>query len=238
MVNKKVSELSIFFPFWNEEENIERVVKNAIAIAHKVSKKWEIIMVDDGSIDNTLPLMQKLAKEDARLRIISHEPNRGYGAALREGFTHSRYNTVVFTDGDGQFDFSQVDHFIEKIDKADIVIGYRKKRRDHPFRHLLMNFLKIWDFIFFGFYFRDIDCGFKMFTKKSIEKIMPLTSEGAMITTEILAKAKRAGLKIEEVEVNHYPRKYGDQSGGNIRVIIRAVKESLILWKELQYGKS
>ena len=222
----KLSELSIFFPFWNEEKNIHSVVEKAIRVAPTVSDKWEIIMIDDGSSDNTLEIARELERENKSLRAISHMPNRGYGAALREGFANARFEFIVFNDGDGQFDFSEVSKFIENIDKADIVIGYRKKRYDHPFRHILMNLLKIWDLIFFGFYFKDIDCGFKLFKKSSLEKIYPLRSEGAMITTEILAKAKKAGLKIEQVEVTHYPRKFGDQSGGNIRVILRAVVET------------
>lgn len=236
----KVPELSIFFPFWNEEQNLESVVKKAIPVAEKVAEKWEIIMVDDGSSDKTLEIARKLAKEDERLIAVAHDSNRGYGAALKTGFTTARYNLVVFNDGDGQFDLGEIDKFLEKIDKCDLVIGYRKKRLDNPFRHILMNLLKIWDFVFFGFRFRDIDCGFKLFTKEALSKIMPFSSEGAMITTEILARAKKANLKILEVEVNHYPRIYGDQSGGNLRVILRAIKESLLLWKNLNfnYGRS
>jgi len=237
-MNKKLPSLSIFFPFWNEEKNIEKVVKNAISVVGKIAIEWEIIMVDDGSSDKTLEIAQKLAKDDTRLRAISHQPNRGYGAALKEGFKNARYDVIVFTDGDGQFDFSEVSRFIEKIDKADIVMGYRKKRRDHPFRRFLMNLLKVWDFVFFGFYYKDIDCGFKMFKKKSFQQIMPFKSEGAMITTEILAKAKRKGLKIAQVQVSHYPRKYGDQSGGNLRVILRAIRESFRLWVNLYYGRA
>lgn len=234
----KVSDLSIFFPFWNEEKNIEKVVKSAIPVAEKVAKKWEIIMVDDGSSDDTLKIAQKLAEEDSRLIAISNETNRGYGAALKTGFEKAHYNLVVFTDGDSQFDFSQVAKFLEKIIDADIVIGYRRKRLDHPTRHILMNLLKIWDFVFFGFYFRDIDCGFKLFKKEALEKIMPLKSEGAMITTEILARAKRKRLKIAQVEVSHYSRLYGDQSGGNLRVIFRAIKESFFIWRDLHYGRN
>lgn len=225
----KLSELSIFFPFWNEEENIRPLVEKAIGVAEKVSDKWEIIMIDDGSSDKTLKIARELEQKNKNLRAISHMPNRGYGAALREGFANSKFDYVVFCDGDGQFDFSEVSKFIEKIDGADIVIGYRKKRYDHPFRHILMNLLKIWDLIFFGFYFKDIDCGFKLFRKSALEKIYPLRSEGAMITTEILAKTKRAKLKIEQVQVTHYPRKYGDQSGGNLRVILRAILETFKL---------
>ena len=232
----KVSQLSIFFPFWNEEGNIESVVKKAIPVAEKVAHEWEIIMVDDGSSDKTLEIANKLAASNPNLIVAAHKKNRGYGAALKTGFEKAKFNLVVFNDGDGQFDFSEVEKFLEKIDKADIVIGYRKKRLDNPFRHLLMTLLKIWDFVFFRFRFKDIDCGFKLFKKEALKKILPLDSEGAMITTEILARAKKAGLKITEVEVNHYPRIYGDQSGGNLRVILRAVRESFLLWKNLNFN--
>ena len=230
----RVSELSIFFPFWNEEENIKEVVEKAIKVAENVADKWEILMIDDGSSDKTLDIARDLERKHSNLRAISHMPNRGYGAALREGFANSRYGLVVFNDGDGQFDFSEVNKFLEKVENADIVIGFRKKRFDHPFRHLLMNLLKIWDLIFFGFYFKDIDCGFKLFRKDALGEIYPLYSEGAMITTEILAKAKRAKLRIEQVEVTHYPRIYGDQSGGNVRVILRAILETFKVWYSLK----
>jgi glycosyltransferase involved in cell wall biosynthesis len=233
----KLNSLSIFFPFWNEEKNIERVVKSAIPVAKKVAEKWEIIIIDDGSSDDTPKIAKKLASENQNIRVISHYPNRGYGAALKSGFTNAKYDYVVFNDGDGQFDFSEVTKFVDKIQDADIVIGLRKKRLDHPFRHLLMNLLKIWDFIFFGFYFKDIDCGFKMFKKQALKKILPLYSEGAMITTEILAKAKRNKLKITQVEVSHFPRKFGNSSGGNLRVVLRAIFESLLLWNDLNLRK-
>lgn len=237
-MNKKVPALSIFFPFWNEEKNIEEVLKNAIPVAEKLAEKWEIIAIDDGSTDKTLKIAEKIAENNPNIIIVSRNSNRGYGAALKSGFEKAKYDLIVFTDGDGQFDFSQVDKFLKKIEKSDIVIGYRKKRFDNPIRHVLMNLLKIWDFVFFGFIYRDIDCGFKMFKKEALKKILPLKSEGAMITTEILAKAKRAGLKISQVEVTHYPRIYGDQSGGNLRVIVRAIRESFALFWEFHYGRN
>src|SRR6185312_6954311 len=189
--------------------------------------------------DKTAEIGNMLQKSDpTHLRIISLKQNRGYGAALKAGLSSAQYDLVVFTDGDDQFDFSEVIKFLGKAEKADIVIGRRKRRVDHPFRHVLMYLLKIWDFAFFGFYYKDIDCGFKLFTRRALTQIMPLQSEGAMITTEILARAKRAHLKVVEVDVTHYPRKFGDQSGGNLRVITRAVRESLVLWKNLHYGRA
>ncbi len=231
---KKISNLSIFFPFWNEEMNIEKVVTTAIPHIKKIAEKWEIIIVDDGSVDKTLEKAEKLAKDNQNIRVISHSPNRGYGAALKAGFENSKFDYVVFTDGDAQFDFGEIYRFVEEINKNDIVIGYRKKRQDNKVRHILMNLLKAWDYVFFKFWFKDIDCGFKMFKKSALDEIMPFRSEGAMITTEILAKSVRKKLKIKEVEVTHYPREFGNQSGANLAVIIRAVLESLILWWDIR----
>ncbi len=232
-MQKKLPELSIFFPFWNEEKNVKYVVENAIEVAGKIADVWEIIIVDDGSSGKTYQLGQEMASRNNNVSLISHKPNRGYGAALKEGFSNAKYKYVVFTDGDRQFDFSEVSKLIELIGSCDIVIGFRKKRRDDLSRHVLMNMLKVWDYIFFRFYFKDIDCGFKLFKKDALDKIMPLRSEGAMITTEILAKATRKKLKIKEVEVNHFPREYGNQTGANLPVVIRAVLESFILWFDI-----
>ncbi|HVA96226.1 MAG TPA: glycosyltransferase family 2 protein [Candidatus Acidoferrales bacterium] len=235
----KLKELSIFFPFWNEEENIEKVVENAKGIAEDVAQKWEIIMVDDGSNDNTLQIAEQLAANDKRLRVVTHQPNRGYGAALAAGFANAQYEYIVFTDGDMQFDFSEITKFIDKIHKADIVIGYREKRRDTMLfkRLLLMYLLKVWDRMLFRFSYKDIDCAFKMFHKEAVEQLMPLRSEGAMVSTEILAKATIKKMKIIEVGVTHYPRVEGHQSGANVPVVIRAILESFILWWDLKNGR-
>lgn len=232
-MQNKLPELSIFFPFWNEEKNIEKVIESAIPIANTTADVWEIIIIDDGSSDKTFEIAKELSRKHKNVKVITHSPNRGYGAALKEGFENAQYKYIVFSDGDGQFDFSQVEKFVHEIKNADIVIGFRKQRRDNAVRHVLMYLLKIWDFAFFRFYYRDIDCGFKMFKKSALIEIMPLRSEGAMITTEIFAKARKKGLKIREVEVDHYARRYGDQSGANVAVLIRAILESFILWFDI-----
>ena len=236
-MKSKLPELSIFFPFWNEEKNIDKVAQSAIDIAPTIAEKWEVLLIDDGSSDKTYEkAMQIKAKHPNNISVISHQPNRGYGAALKSGLEHSKYDYVVFMDGDLQFDISQIDRFIEEISDADIVIGFRKKRRDEKLfkRLLLMNMLKVWDFVLFGFYFKDIDCGFKMFRRSAIDAITPLRSEGAMVTTEILAKSKKKNLRIKQVGVDHFPRKYGEQTGANLFVIFRAVLESLTLFSDIK----
>lgn len=235
-MTKKLKELTIFFPFWNEEKNIEQVVTKAIEIIPTVAENFEILLIDDGSSDDTLKRARKLSEKHSFIRVIAHRVNRGYGAALRSGFDNAKYDMVVFTDGDLQFDLSEITKFVNEIEHADIVIGYRKKRRDHKRfkRLLLMNLLKIWDFVLFGFYFKDIDCGFKMFRKDALNQIGPFHSEGAMITTEILAKATKKKLRIVQVGVEHYERKYGDQTGANLFVIIRAILESFTLFSDIK----
>lgn len=233
-MSEKLSELSLFFPFWNEEKNIEQVTLRAIPVIEHVAKKWEIILVDDGSTDKTPLIAEELAKKYKNIRVVRNHPNRGYGAALKTGFENAQYAYIAFTDGDLQFDISEITKFIEKIDKADIVIGYREQRRDPLLRHILMICLKIWDYIFFKFFFKDIDCGFKLFRKEALDRIMPLRSEGAMITTEILAKAKAKKLKILQVGVNHLPRQHGVSSGGNFSVITRAMLETFILYWDIK----
>jgi glycosyltransferase involved in cell wall biosynthesis len=226
---KKVKSLSIFFPFWNEEKNIEKVVERAIPVAKNVAEKWEILMIDDGSTDKTPVLGKALEKKHKNVHLISLNPNRGYGAALRAGFEHAQYEYVVFTDGDLQFDFSEVTRFLANVDNADLVIGTRQRRQDALMRHVLTIMHRIWVFIFFGLYVKDIDCGFKLFRKSAIDSIMPLRSEGAMITTEILAKAKAKKLRIAQIPITHYPRKFGTPSGANISVVVRAMLETFIL---------
>lgn len=232
----KLPELTIFFPFWNEEKNVDHVVARAIEIAPSIARKYEILLIDDGSSDYTRQMIEKLEKKYPFVHGLLHHVNRGYGASLKTGLEHAKYDYIVFTDGDLQFNFSEVTKFVDNIEHADIVIGFRKKRRDQKLfkRLLLMNLLKIWDFILFGFYFRDIDCGFKMFKKSAIEEIGPFRSEGAMITTEILAKASKKRLKIVQVGVEHYPRKFGEQTGANLFVIIRAILESLTLFMDIK----
>lgn len=232
----RLPELSIFFPFWNEESNINAVVEKALKIAPGIAQKFEILIIDDGSSDQTLVKAEALAKKYSQIKVISHKVNRGYGAALKSGFENSKYQYIVFTDGDLQFDFSEITKFVERIDQADLVIGYRKKRQDSKLfkRLLLMNLLKVWDLILFRFRVKDIDCGFKMFRKDAIDKIGPFHSEGAMITTEILAKATKKKLKIIQVGVTHYQREHGEQTGANLFVIIRAVLESFELFIDIR----
>ncbi|MFC1711812.1 glycosyltransferase [Patescibacteria group bacterium] len=224
---KKVAELSVFFPAYNEEENIKTTVLKAVAVLEKIAIKWEILVIDDGSKDKTADIVKSIAKEDKNIRLIQHKKNRGYGGALKTGLYKSKYNLIAFTDSDGQFDFIEIKKFIPKLKKADLVIGYRKKRTDNYFRRFVAFLLRMWNIALFGLNVKDVDCGFKVFKRQVIETIGKLSTESAITETEFVVRSKLNKFKIAEVGVDHHSREKGEQTGGKLKIISKALFESL-----------
>ena len=237
----KIDELSVFFPCYNEENNIKNTVSKAINILKKVAKKWEIILINDGSKDNTGEVIEKIKLENPNeIKIITHNPNRGYGAALKSGLYNSKYKWIVFSDSDGQFDFGEITKFIDKQkeSKSDIVIGYYLSRQVSKVTILTSKIWEIFVFILFGLKVTDIDCGFKLINKKVIETIPKLEAErGAFISSEFLIKSKKAGFKITELGVHHYPRVEGKATGRNIKVIIKSFSDLFSLWYKINFKR-
>lgn len=234
----KTKDLSVFFPCVNEAGNIENTVKKAVKVLDGLKLNYEVIVVNDGSKDNTEEVVKKLEKENNRIRLINHPVNLGYGKALKSGFYGAKYDTICYTDGDGQFDFSEVTKFLEKIDDNDVIVGYRIKRQDPFFRILFAKGWALALFIFFRLGLKDIDCGFKMVKRSVLEKIEHLQSQrGAMINAELVIKAKKAGFRIGQVGVNHYPRLLGKPTGANIKVIIKSFVDLFKLWWRLKKEK-
>jgi glycosyltransferase involved in cell wall biosynthesis len=225
--------ISIFLPAFNEEKNIQTTVSAALSVASSIFDDFEIIIVDDGSSDKTPEMIDSLARSNARVKAVHHPVNLGYGAAVRTGFAKASKELVFYTDGDGQFDISEIKLFLPLIKEADLVIGYRIKRSD-PFHRWL--FAKLWGTfiaVLFNIWVRDTDCAFKLIKRKVIESL-DLRSNGAFISAELLIKAKKKGFKIKQVGVHHYPRKEGKQTGANIKVIMKAFYELFKLWRELR----
>jgi len=137
----KIKSLSVFFPAYNEEGNIKNTVIKSKAVLLKYVENWEIIIVNDGSTDNTKKISEELSSEDKRIRVINHEVNRGYGASLKSGFYNAKYPWIIFTDSDGQFDIRELGTFLKEIENYDFVIGFRKKRQDPFHRKCIAFFL-------------------------------------------------------------------------------------------------
>ncbi len=240
-MSKIISGLSVFFPAYNEEKNIRTTVVKARKVLLSIADRWEIIIVDDGSKDKTGQIAQELSKKDRRIRTVVHHPNRGYGGALKSGFSNSRYPWVAFTDSDGQFDFSEITKFIEKQKEtgADLVLGVRMKRAD-PFIRKIYTFVwsRVLPRVLLGLTVTDYSCGFKLIRKKVYDAVQPLVGEEKVTQIEMLTKAQRAGFKFAEVKVHHYPRKYGKQTGANPKVIIKSIIDLIRLWEMLRRQES
>lgn len=229
---EKLDELSVFFPAYNEEGNLEETVEKAIPVLKSIAKKYELLIINDGSKDKTGEIADSLAKKYSFIRVIHHHLNRGYGGAIQAGWYGAKYEWIVFTDADGQFDFSEMTKFIEEQKKTDtdLVIGYYLKRAVSRTTILTSKLWEFLVFIFFGLHVTDIDCGFKMARRKVIEEIPHLESiRGPFITSEFLIKAKRAGFKIAEVGVHHYPRKAGQATGRQLKIIFSGFSDLLRL---------
>lgn len=216
--------LTIFFPCFNEEGNVERVTRQAVEVGRQIADDLEVLIVDDGSRDRTGEIADRLAAEIPVVRAVHNQPNRGYGGALQRGFREATKNWIFYTDGDGQFDLNELPDILPLLADHDVVSCYRLKRQDPWLRKLnafawttLVNLL-------FHIRLRDIDGAFKIYPKPFIDAI-ELHSTGALIDTEMLAKARQWHLKIAQRGVRHYPRIAGQQTGANLRVILRAFKE-------------
>jgi glycosyltransferase involved in cell wall biosynthesis len=188
---EKVSSLSFYFPAFNEESHVESLVRAAQEILPGLAHAWEIIPVDDGSKDGTGAILTRLAAEDpGHVRPVHHKTNRGYGAAVISGFEHARYDLVFFTDGDRQFDLGELPLLIEQAGRGDVVLGFRRVRRD-PLTRRIYGFL--WGTLvnmLFGIKARDVNGAFKLVNRAVIDKVK-LSSTGAMISAELLAKAHK-----------------------------------------------
>lgn len=226
----KIKELSVFFPLYNEQDNVALLAKEAVSVFSKYAEKYEIILVNDGSKDNTKKIALQMANKYKNVRVVSQR-NKGYGGAVKRGFKEAKYNWVFFSDGDLQFDLGEFKKFVKYTKNYDLVIGYRKNRAEGFKRKQIANALKIWNRVLLGFPrdIKDIDCAFKLISKDAIKSFSPIYSDGAMVTTEFLLKSYKAGFKIKQLGVKHYKRRFGSSTGSNTKVILKAVKDTFVL---------
>jgi glycosyltransferase involved in cell wall biosynthesis len=226
-------DISAVMPAFNEDANLEQSVGRMAAALKAQARAYEVIVVDDGSQDGTATVLERLKAIHPSLRVVRHPFNRGYGAALRSGFAAARYPWVFLMDADNQFDPADVAVLLSQAADADIVAGYRKRRRDPLLRRL-----NAWAFfrlvtLLFGRLARDVNCAFKLMRRDLLAR-MELHSEGALINTEVFVLARQLHARVVEVPIHHYPRTSGRQTGANLRVVARAFSELLAFKAEMR----
>jgi len=227
--------ISVFFPCYNEQENVRRTVEKALDVLEKLNADFEIIIVDDGSSDETGQIADEIAKGDGRVKVVHHKHNLGYGAALQSGFKTATKELVFYTDGDGQFDINEMPPLLTLMEQYDIVSCYRLNRQDSVIRKINGWCWTRLVCLMFGLKIRDIDCAFKLYKREIFDNI-EMSSTGALIDAEILARAVRKSYSITQQGVHHYPRTAGVQSGSSIRVVLRAFKELFKLQSRIRSG--
>ncbi|HEU5375990.1 MAG TPA: glycosyltransferase family 2 protein [Ktedonobacteraceae bacterium] len=219
--------LSVILPAHNEEIAIANTVNSVLEALPEWTTDFEIIVVNDGSQDSTGAILDGLAATCPQVKVIHHEVNRGYGAALVSGFEAGSKDLAFFMDSDGQFDILDLERFFPLLKDYDAVLGYRIKRRDTWMRKLNAWGWKMLVRTVFGVRVRDVDCAFKLYTARFFREHC-LETRGAMINTEILYKFRRAGYTYTQVGVHHLPRNGGKATGAKPAVILRAFRELFI----------
>lgn len=217
-------QFSLCLPVFNEMDAVVACVSDAIDVLGSRFDRFEIVVVDDGSRDLTPRRLVENFGHDCRVVVVTHSQNLGYGAAVTTGLQTSKGETVMLMDGDGQFQIRDLDPFLAALEFADVVIGYRACRADSRHRRFLG---KLWTRLmqgYLGIEARDVDCGYKLFRRKVIQKLK-LRSNGACISPEILIQCQLSGFKIAELPIDHYPRNTGQSTGASPRVVLRALLE-------------
>jgi len=216
--------VSAVLPAYNEQEVLRQSTEELHAALAKACDRFEIIIVDDGSTDDTPRLADTLAEEYAEVRVIHHRPNKGYGAALRSGFTSAQMPLVFYTDADSQFVPGEIGLLLDRIGEADIVTGYRADRQDPWKRKFFSWGFKKFIGLVFGVRVRDCDCAFKLYRRKVFDEVT-IDSNMFFVDAEVLAKANVLGYRIDEVPVTHRPRA-GGQSTVRLSHILSTLREA------------
>src|SRR4051794_22139070 len=227
-----LSGVSIVLPCYDEEDNVIEAIRAARLAGRRAARAHEVIVVDDGSRDRTRERALALAAEDPDVRLVVHERNAGYGAALRSGIAAASQPWILLTDADLQFDLTQLEDFLPHAARNDVVMGHRLLRQDPLGRRMAAGAWNQLVRAVFRLPVRDVDCAFKLIRADFVTD-MPLTCSGAMISTELLVRAIARGARVEQIGVRHRPRIAGHQSGTSPRVVARAFRELAAARREL-----
>jgi glycosyltransferase involved in cell wall biosynthesis len=229
--------LSIFFPVYNDWGTIGSLVAQAIATAEKLTDDYEIILVNDGSKPATVEILNFLEQHFDKVRVIHHEKNRGYGGALKTGIYSAKKELIFYTDGDAQYDVTEMTRLFEKMNgQVDVVNGWKLKRSDPFYRVWIGKMYHYFTKWLFGFKIRDVDCDFRLMKREIFDHIQ-LESDSGLICVEMIKKITDAGYRFAEVPVTHHFRPSGKSQFFNFRRVFKVGTDMIKLWWRIQVKK-
>jgi glycosyltransferase involved in cell wall biosynthesis len=231
-VPAKPAGLSVFFPAYNDSGTIASMVIRTVQTASKLTPDFEVIVVDDGSADGTADIADELARTYPQVRAVHHPINRDYGAALQTGFRSATKELIFYTDGDAQYDPTELTLLWEQIGDADLVNGYKISRADPVHRIFIGRMYHHVVSLMFGLKLRDVDCDFRLMRRTIFERIN-LEKTSGIICVEMMKKIQDAGFRIVEVPVHHFHRAYGTSQFFNFRRLARVARDLMLLWYAL-----
>lgn len=227
---KKLRSLSIFFPSYNDSKTLPKLLARTCSVAPKLANSFEVIIINDGSTDDTVEVLKTLKKQYPNLRIINHKKNLGYGAALRSGFTNAEKDWVFYTDGDGQYDPAELVVLVDKLEESvDVVNGFKITRSDPIIRKIVG---ALWNWLLHRMYplpIRDVDCDFRLIRRSLLSKIN-LSSTSGIVCLELVLKLKKAGAIFKEVGVHHYKRPFGSSKFFTFKNIVKTVYDNIVFY--------
>ncbi len=225
--------LSVFFPAYNDAGTIASMVIQAVAIAGRLTPDFEVLVINDGSSDSTGAIAEELARTYPQVRVIHHPQNRGYGGALRTGFASATKALIAYTDGDAQYDPSELEVLWNRLAAdADMVTGYKISRSDPIHRVIIGRVYHYTVKMMFGLRVRDVDCDFRLMRREIFDRVK-LERDTGVICLEMMRKIQDAGFRVLEVPVHHYHRTYGRSQFFNFGRVFWTGIDVLKLWLQL-----
>jgi glycosyltransferase involved in cell wall biosynthesis len=227
------SGLTVFFPAYNDSGTIASLVITALQTARALTPDFEVIVVDDGSADATAQIADELARTYPEVKVVHHGRNRGYGGALQSGFKAATRDLVFYTDGDAQYDPSEMTRLWEALDDSvDLVNGYKISRSDPLHRIVIGRVYHHTVKLLFGLNVRDVDCDFRLLRRSIFEQVS-LEKTSGVICLEMMKKIQDAGFHVAEVPVHHYHRAHGKSQFFNFRRLFKTAIDVAKLWVAL-----
>lgn len=217
-------EISLFFPVYKDEKTVERVTKKSIEVLSRLTQNWEIIIINDGSPDQSGPIADELARQDSRIRVIHHEKNLGYGAAIQRGLQASQGGWIFFTDGDDEYDVRDFLKIYRLKEFYDLIITFRYRKLYSSNRQFISYVYNAVLRFVFQIRYRDISTGLRAI-RKELAQDLQLSANSPFIGAEITIKSTLKGFRVGEMGIQTFPREFGKGNSTSFKNIMATIKD-------------